>query len=103
MARWAVGAGLDERVINFIQDNPTWLDGDSGDKKRDYQGLDKSADRRAWKKVSDIMKKVDTIKDIHKRVIAGVVGAGAQQPSSVVLSNVMSLQERTCCLSTTKP
>ena len=74
---WAVGAGLDERVINFIQDNPTWLDGDSGDKKRDYQGLDKSADRRAWKKVSDIMKKVDTIKDIHKRVIAGVVGAGA--------------------------
>ena len=74
---WAVGAGLDERVINFIQDNPTWLDGDSDDKKRDYKGLDKSADRRAWKKVSDIMKKVDTIKDIHKRVIAGIVGAGA--------------------------
>ena len=74
---WAAGAGLDERVINFIQDNPTWLDGDSDDKKRDYQGLDKSADRRAWKKLSDIMKNVDTIKDIHKRVIAGIVGAGA--------------------------
>ena len=25
---WAVGAGLDDRVINFIQDNPTWLDGE---------------------------------------------------------------------------
>ena len=74
---WAAGAGLDERVINFIQDNPTWLDGDSDDKKRDYRRLDKSADRRAWKKVSDIMKNVDTIKDIHKRVIAGIVGAGA--------------------------
>ena len=70
---WAVGQGLDERVINFIQDNPTWLDGDSSD----YKGLEKSADRRAWKHVSDIMLKVKVIKDIHKRIIAGIVGAGA--------------------------
>lgn len=70
---WAASQGLDERVINFIQDNPTWLDGDSSD----YKGLDKSADRRAWKKVSDIMLKVDVIKDIHKRIIAGIVGPGA--------------------------
>lgn len=74
---WAAGQRLDDRVINFIQDNPTWLDGDGNDKKRDYQGLDKSADRRAWKKVSDIMLKVDSINDIHKRIIAGIVGAGA--------------------------
>ena len=75
---WAVANKLDERVINFIQDNPTWLDGDAGDnKKREYQGLDKSADRRAWKKVSDIMLRVDTIKDLHKRIIGGVVGAAA--------------------------
>ena len=70
---WAVSQGLDERVINFIQDNPTWLDGDSSD----YKGLEKSADRRAWKHVSDIMLKVKVIKDIHKRIIAGIVGAGA--------------------------
>lgn len=74
---WAAGQGLDERVINFIQDNPGWLDGDSSYKKSDFQGLEKSADRRAWKKVSDIMLKVDVIKDIHKRIIAGIVGAGA--------------------------
>ena len=74
---WAAGQGLDERVINFIQDNPVWLDGDSGNKKNDYQGLDKSADRRAWKKVSDIMLKVDDIQEIHKRIIAGIVGVGA--------------------------
>ena len=74
---WAAGQGLDERVINFIQDNPTWLDGDRDDKKNGYQGLDKSADRRAWKKVSDILLKVDVIQDIHKRIIAGIVGAGA--------------------------
>ena len=72
---WAVGEGLDERVVNFIQDNPTWLDGDPNSKE--YKGLDKSADRRAWKHLSDVMLKVDTIKDIHKRIIAGIVGVGA--------------------------
>ena len=72
---WAVGQKLDERVVNFIQDNPTWLDGDPNSKE--YKGLDKSAERRAWKHVSDILLKVDTIKDIHKRIIAGIVGVGA--------------------------
>ena len=70
---WAVSQKLDERVINFIQNNPTWLDGDT----KEYRGLEKSADRRAWKHVSDVMLKVDDIKDIHKRIIAGIVGAGA--------------------------
>ena len=70
---WAAGQKLDERVVNFIQDNPTWLDGDT----KEYKGLDKSADRRAWKHLSDVMLKVDTIKDIHKRIIAGIVGVGA--------------------------
>ena len=70
---WAAQQKLDERVIDFIQDNPTWLDGDSNV----YKGLDKSVDRRAWKKVSDIMLKVDVMKDIHKRIIAGIVGPGA--------------------------
>jgi len=74
---WAVGAKLDERVINFIQGNPTWLDGEDGGKKREYSGLEKSADRRAWKKVSDFMLGIDQIKDLHKRIIAGIVGAGA--------------------------
>ena len=89
---WAAKEGLDDRVVNFIQDNPTWLDGDSGDKKRDYQGLDKSADRRAWKKVSDIMLEVDIIKDIHKRIIAGIVGAGAAAAfiSSALQHNVIT-------------
>ena len=70
---WAASEGLDERVINFIQDNPTWLDGDTSI----YKGLEKSPDRRAWKRVSDIMHKVDTIQDIHKRIIASIVGVGA--------------------------
>lgn len=75
---WAEKNGLDARVTEFIQGNPTWLDGDAcGRKKGVFQGLEKSADRRAWKKVSDIMLKVDVVKDIHKRIVAGVVGADA--------------------------
>jgi hypothetical protein len=82
---WAVGEGLDERVVNFIQENPTWLDGDT----KEYKGLDKSADRRAWKHVSDIMRKVDVINDIHKRIIAGIVGVGA------AAAFIRSAQQRT--------
>lgn len=75
---WAVANRLDERVINFISGNPTWLDGESGDNNRhEYKGFDKSADRRAWKKVSDFMLNVQSIGDIHKRIIAGVVGTAA--------------------------
>lgn len=90
---WAVANKLDERVINFVQNNPTWLDGDDGsNKKRNYQGLDKSADRRAWKKVSDIMQGIGTITDVHKRIIAGVVGAGAAAAfiRSAMHSNIIS-------------
>jgi len=71
---WAAGERLDERVINFIQENPTWLDGDGNNK---YKGLEKSVDRRAWKHLSDVMLKVDVINDTHKRIIAGIVGVGA--------------------------
>lgn len=74
---WAEKEGLDERVTEFIQDNPSWLDGEVQTKEKNYQGLEKSADRRAWKKVSDIMANIDTISDVHKRIIAGVIGASA--------------------------
>ena len=88
---WAVSEGLDERVTNFIQDNPTWLDGDT----KEYNGLEKSADRRAWKHVSDVMLKVDEIRDIHKRIIAGIVGVGAAAAfiQSAQRSNVITGKE----------
>ena len=89
---WAVANNLDGRVINFIQNNPTWLDGDVDSKKSEYLGLEKTADRRAWKKVSDIMIQVQTIKDIHKRIVAGIVGAGAAAAfiRSALQSNIIT-------------
>lgn len=101
---WAVANKLDERVINFIQDNPAWLDGDDGDNvKHEYHGLDKSADRRAWKRISDLMLNIPTIKDVHKKMIAGVVGPGAaaafvrcvQQNNIITGKNLLSEYEKT--------
>ena len=101
---WAVVNKLDERVINFIQDNPTWLDGDpDGNKKSDYRGLEKSADRRAWKRVSDLMLNIQTIKDVHKKMIAGIIGPGAaaafircvQQSNIITGKNLLSEYEKT--------
>ena len=102
---WAVANKLDGRVINFIQNNPTWLDGDLDDKKNEYRGLEKSADRRAWKKVSDIMIPVETIKDFHKRIVAGIVGAGAAAAfiRSALQSNAITGKDLLLKLNQTMP
>ena len=72
---WAKSAGVDERVTNFIAEQPKFLDGD--DKKKFDQGLEKTPDRRAWKKVSDCIKGTPHLTDIHKKIIGGMVGAQA--------------------------
>ena len=92
---WAVANKLDGRVVNFIQDNPTWLDGNIGSKKNEYTGLGKSPDRRAWKKVSDIILQIQTVKNVHKRVIAGIVGASAAAAfiSSALQNNTITGKE----------
>lgn len=70
--QWADKAGVDERVISFISENPKALeemgkiDGDNG--------LDKTPDRRGWKKVSDLIKGVDELGDVYRKVIGGIVG-----------------------------
>ncbi|MDO4510201.1 MAG: AAA family ATPase [Bacteroidales bacterium] len=74
---WAMEHKLDDRVVNFIQSSPSWLDGGDEAQKQQAQGLDKTPDRRAWKKVSDIMRNIDTIDDVHKLILAGVIGTAA--------------------------
>ena len=77
---WADKTGLDQRVIDFIQKNNQFLDGDA--KKELYQDsfyseLNKSPDRRAWERVSDFIKKTKQLEDIHIKIIAGIVGLQA--------------------------
>lgn len=75
---WAAQSDVDSRVIDFIQENPEYLDGKvSANPAQIDNGLDKSPDRRGWKKVSDIMKGIGNIEDFHKKLISGIVGVQA--------------------------
>ncbi len=77
---WADAANLDKRVIQFIQKNPHFLDGD--DKKNAYtdgfqQSLSKTPDRRAWERVATIVKPYAEISAILLKIIGGIVGMQA--------------------------
>lgn len=69
---WAKRAGLDERVINFIQTHPDKLDS-RFDPSSD--SLDKSPDRRAWERVSQVLKGVKNPEAYHAKLVAGIIGA----------------------------
>lgn len=73
---WAVENKVDERVISFIQEHSEQLDGSAVDLDN---GLEKTPDRRGWKRVSDLISGVESVSDIHKKLISGIVGnkAGA--------------------------
>ena len=75
--RWATSAGLDTRVVSFISTNTKFLDPIVRD---DETALDKTPDRRAWERVSDIMKNIPSISSKNvalKKLICGIVGSAA--------------------------
>ena len=73
---WASRKGLDKRVIRFIEESPNYLDGDSM-VNTGSSSLEKSPDRRAWERVSDIMSSTNNISSATRKIIAGVVGVKA--------------------------
>ncbi len=74
---WADRQKIDSRITQFIQNEPVWLDGNEGQKKGIDTGLDKSPDRRAWAKVSAVIQDTDTLEEVHKKLIAGIIGPAA--------------------------
>ena len=74
---WAEKAGIDGRVRRFIEDNSLGLDRNPDQKENDDTGLDKIPDRRAWKRVSDVIRGTDTVTPVHQKMIAGIVGPKA--------------------------
>lgn len=71
---WAMKNGVDTRVIDFIAENSQWLDGNPDDIEGNYTGLEKTPDRRAWKRVSDVVKGKDSLGAFHTKVVSGIVG-----------------------------
>lgn len=71
---WAEAQELDERVIHFIENNQDALDAPFN---INADSIDKCADRRAWERVSDIMKGLEEVDDLTLKLISGIVGVKA--------------------------
>ena len=80
---WASKAGVDNRVINFISENPEMLDGAAF--TREDQGLEKSPDRRGWERVSKVLQ-TNEVTPLLKTVIAGIVGMPAASKFFAVIN-----------------
>ncbi|MDO4497168.1 MAG: AAA family ATPase [Bacteroidales bacterium] len=74
---WAQNENIDPRVIRFIEREPSWLDGTPDQKEGIDTGLEKYPDRRAWRRVSDVIKGRATLVDDDLSLVAGIVGAAA--------------------------
>ena len=68
---WAEKAGVAPEVVAFIEENPQYLDGRL---REDADNLEKTPDRRAWERVSDILKSSSKINTALKKAIAGIIG-----------------------------
>ncbi len=75
---WAAKAGIDERIINFIQQSPECLELEKAkDEGIDDSNLEKTPDRRAWERVSSLLKPISKPLPIHQKIVAGVIGPQA--------------------------
>ena len=74
---WAEQAGVDGRVRDFIRENLIWLDRDPDAKEGADTGLDKTPDRRGWKRVSDILRSVAEVSPVVTKAVSAIVGAKA--------------------------
>ena len=83
---WAQQKHLDQRVVEFIQNEPTLLDNTAERKEGEDTGLEKYPDRRAWRRVSDVLQETapdgtlrprQSLGDDDIDLIAGIVGAQA--------------------------
>ena len=74
---WAEKNGIDKRITGFIADQPAWLDGVEGISQHADWGLEKTPDRRAWHRVSDIINASSELTLLHSKAVSGIVGVPA--------------------------
>ncbi|MBR4630446.1 MAG: AAA family ATPase [Treponema sp.] len=82
---WAEKSGIDKRIVQFISENPDYLDGAT--LRREDMGLEKSPDRRGWYRLSEIINGVANASDeIYKKISAGIIGMPAATKFFAALS-----------------
>ena len=85
---WAKAASIDERVINFIDKNPEYLDGGESAAVMtgagfansgfgDMAGLERSTDRRSWERASSVIKNSEELSENHLALLSGILGNSA--------------------------
>lgn len=77
---WLIYAGKtnhDHRVVEFIENNRIWLDKDPDAREGEDTGIDKGVDRRAWTRVSDIIKGREVLDALDTKLISSIVGPKA--------------------------
>jgi len=67
---WAKEAGLDGRVISFIEENPEYLDSD----EEAEENLERTPDRRSWERTSNIIKNESVLTNDHLVLLSGIIG-----------------------------
>ena len=68
---WARGAGIDSRIISFIDEKPEFLDGDEA---YTSENLERTPDRRSWERTSKIIEKFPTLDELVQPMISGIIG-----------------------------
>ena len=99
---WATQQHLDSRIIAFLQEEPSFLDGEERSAATRDTGLEKSPDRRAWQKVSDCLSGITQLTDLHKKLVAGIVGVQAASKFCAFAANRRMLGGKEVLLSFAK-
>lgn len=71
---WARGAGLDSRIISFIEENPEMLDGEGSCGAFGEDNLERSPDRRSWERLSKVMEKFTELGELQQSMASGIIG-----------------------------
>lgn len=92
---WANRKNLDPRVVSFIQQNSEYLDGDpradASDAGTFAAELVRTPDRRSWERVAGAIADVTDVKELHVKLIAGLVGINAARAFTKELKKSSSL------------
>ncbi len=96
---WARKENLDSRVTDFIQENRIWLDKTPDAKEDEDTGLDKTPDRRGWKRVSDLIRGTSALPPVISKAISGIVGPKAASAFLGTLSKKKIVSGREVLLS----
>lgn len=86
---WAAENGIDNRIISYIQKKPDYLESIFNE---DVENLTKTPDRRAWEKVSSIIKPITEFKPLHIKILSGLIGYEAA--SDFITSSMKSQEKR---------